>query len=219
MPKPKKTIICIDLDGTLLDSTETYLEAYNRSFELNNLPTRPRAEILKHFGLPALQIIKTLFPNIPDRKILKVARDKIEIMLNKTFKLVKPIAGVPEAIEKLRQKYLIAIISNGLHDEIIASLKYGGLTSRMFDAIICAQEVAHAKPDADQIFMAEKKLGAKAEWMVGDTAYDLIAGKAAGVKTCAVLSGVHSLEKLGAENPSLIVQSIAYLPDALFGNL
>ncbi|MBI4095995.1 MAG: HAD family hydrolase [DPANN group archaeon] len=219
MLKPRKTIICLDLDGTLLDSTETYVAAYNKSFEKNNLPTRSREEIVKHFGLPGIQIVKNLFPSIPERKILKVTNDKIEIVLDETFKLTKQFPNVPEAVEKLRQKYFVAIVSNGLHDEIIALLKYGGLSSRMFDAIVCAQEVAHAKPDADEIFKAEKKLGAKVEWMVGDTVYDMIAGKAAGVKTCAVLSGIHDLKKLGSEKPTLVVQSVAFLPDALFGSL
>ncbi|MBI2041346.1 MAG: HAD family hydrolase [DPANN group archaeon] len=219
MPKPKKTVICFDLDGTLLDSTETYVAAYNKSFEKNNLPTRSRDEITKHFGLPGIQIVKNLFSNIPERKMLKVTNDKINIVLDETFKLTKPIPGVPEAVEKLRQKYFVAIISNSLHDEIIALLKHGGLSSRTFDAIVCAQEVAHAKPDADEIFKAEKKLGAKVEWVVGDTVYDMIAGKAAGVKTCAVLSGIHDLKKLSLEKPTLVVQSVAYLPDALFGNL
>ncbi len=219
MAKPQKTIICLDLDGTLLDSTETYVAAYNKSFEINNLPTRPREEIVKHFGLPAIQIVANLFPNIPERKMLKVAKDKIDIVMDKTFKLTKPIQNVPAAVERLREKYFVAIVSNGLHDEIIALLKHGGLSSRMFDAIVCTQEVAHAKPDADEIFRAEKKLGAKAEWMVGDTVYDLIAGKAAGIKTCAVLSGIHDLKKLSSEKPTLVVQSVAYLPDALFGSL
>lgn len=215
----EKTIICFDMDGTLFASNEAQVAAFNKSFVRNNLPVQSARELVKKFGRPSLQIIREFFPRVPERKIQKINKDKTNFMAKETYKLIKPIAGVREALEELKEKYHIAIISNASHDEIINLLKQAGLSARMFDAIACALEVQHGKPAPDEIFKVEKKLKAKAEWMVGDTVYDIQAGKAAGIKTVAVLSGVHTVDVLGEENPTLIIESVAVLPDVLFGRL
>jgi phosphoglycolate phosphatase-like HAD superfamily hydrolase len=53
---------------------------------------------------------------------------------------------------------------------------------------------------------------AKRSWVVGDTVYDVQAGKAAGMRTCAVTYGfglVHELEQAG---PDLLLDNLADLP-------
>ncbi len=47
--------------------------------------------------------------------------------------------------------------------------------------------------------------------MIGDTIYDIIAGKKAKVKTIAVLTGNHSRKKLQKVNPNLIINGVANL--------
>lgn len=217
--KTEKTIICFDMDGTLFTSNEAQVAAFNKSFARNNLPTQSAHDLASRFGKPSSTIIRELFPKVPERKILKVAKDKTNFMAKETYKLIKPISGVKEALEELKEKYFVAIISNSTHEEIINLLKQAGLPAKMFDAIACALEVQHGKPAPDEIFKIEKKLKAKAEYIVGDTIYDIRAGKAAGIKTVAVLSGVHDVVKLGEENPTLIIESVAVLPDVLFGRL
>ncbi len=215
----EKTILCFDLDGTLADSAQAYVEAFKLAFERNNLPPRGSDEIKKHFGLPAQQIIQNLYPRISDRKLPSVAKHKAEFFLEKTLKLVKPIAGVPGAIEELKEKYFLAVISNSSKDEVVCILRQAGIPPRTFDIAVAASEVEHGKPDGDEIFKVQEKLKAKCEYVIGDTVYDVIAGKAAGCKTVAVLSGIHNLEQLGAENPTMIIRSVALLPDVLFGRI
>ena len=215
----EKTILCFDLDGTLADSTQAYVEAFKLAFDRNNLPPRGSDEIKKWFGLPALQIIKNLYPRISDRKLPTVAKHKTEFFLEKTFKLVKPITGVSEAIEELKKNYFLAVVSNSSKDEIVSVLRQAGIPPRTFDAAVAASDVAYGKPDGDEIFKVQEKLKAKCEYVIGDTTYDVVAGKAAGRKTVAVLSGIHNLEQLGAENPTIIIKSVALLPDLLFGRL
>ncbi len=215
----EKTILCFDLDGTLADSTHAYVEAFKLAFDRNNLPPRGSDEIKKYFGLPAIQIIKNLYPRISDRKLPTVAKHKTAFFLDKTFKLVRPIPGVPEAIEELKKNYFLAVVSNSSKDEIVSILRQAGIPPRTFDCAVAASDVEHGKPDGDEIFKVREKLKAKCEYMIGDTIYDVIAGKAAGCKTIAVLSGIHNLEQLGAENPTIIVRSVALLPDVLAGRL
>ena len=211
-----KTILCFDLDGTLINSNEAHIASFTKAIELNNLPFVPSRTLLALFGKPADVIVRTLFPDIPERKIQKVAKDKSEFTVKETYKLSRQIPGVLNALEMLKEKYLIALVSNALHEEINALLKGAGIPAKLFDAAACRQEVAHGKPAPDEIFKIEKKLGAKVEYVIGDTIYDLMAGKAAGKKTIAVLSGVHDMALLSTENPNAIIESVAVLPDLLF---
>jgi phosphoglycolate phosphatase-like HAD superfamily hydrolase len=56
----------------------------------------------------------------------------------------------------------------------------------------------------------EKRAGLS--WMVGDTVYDIEAGKAAGMRTCAVTYGIGIRQDLEATDPDLLVDSLADLP-------
>ena len=51
--------------------------------------------------------------------------------------------------------------------------------------------------------------------VVGDSVADIKAGKTAGIKTVAVLSGIFSREELESEKPDLILKSVNKLPDFL----
>jgi phosphoglycolate phosphatase len=51
--------------------------------------------------------------------------------------------------------------------------------------------------------------------VVGDSVADIKAGKNAGAKTVAVLSGIFSREELEREKPDLILESVNKLPDFL----
>jgi len=51
--------------------------------------------------------------------------------------------------------------------------------------------------------------------VVGDSIVDIKAGKNAGAKTVAVLSGIFSREELENEKPDLILESVNKLPDFL----
>jgi phosphoglycolate phosphatase len=51
--------------------------------------------------------------------------------------------------------------------------------------------------------------------VVGDSTVDIQAGKNAGAKTVAVLSGIFSFEELQKQKPDLILKNVTKLPDFL----
>jgi phosphoglycolate phosphatase-like HAD superfamily hydrolase len=50
---------------------------------------------------------------------------------------------------------------------------------------------------------------------VGDATVDIVAGKAAGMRTIAVLTGVDDYEAIKAEDPDMILESVSQLTDWL----
>ncbi len=217
--KKTKTAICFDVDGTLIDSTHAHIEAFNLALKKNNLQRRTYDELFTEFGPPAEEIVRKMFPKIPFRKVETIVKDKNEFLIKKTADLVKPIPGALEALHELRKKYKLAVISNSVHDEVVILLRKGAINPKMFSAIMGKDDTPHPKPSPDEILAVSKKLNTKVEYIVGDTVYDIRAGKAADVKTVAVLSGVQNIKVLGDENPTFIIKSVAILPDILFGRI
>lgn len=213
MIKSKK-IICFDMDGTLINSFSAHAKAFNKSFEFNNLEKKPEASIKELIGLRADKMIKKLFPEISSRKIKTCIEKYHDFLKEDTYKHAMPIDGAMKTLKILKKDWKLALVSGTQKSEIQLLLKQGGIDQNIFDVIIGGDEVKHEKPSPDEIKKAEKIIENKVEWMVGDTKWDIQSGKAAKVKTVAVLTGKTSLEELVREDPTMIIQSVYMLPKA-----
>ncbi|HKZ50122.1 MAG TPA: HAD family hydrolase [Candidatus Nanoarchaeia archaeon] len=213
-----KKIIIFDLDGTLVDSQLAHARSFNLAFKKNKLEEQPDNFVITKFGPTAELVIKSIFPELDAEKLKQIAIDKRNFFVDDTCKLTKPIEGVSEALQELKKDFLLALVSNATHAEIEAILKTVGIKQKLFSAIFGYGET-HAKPDPDIIDAVEKKVKGRAEYFVGDTIYDIRTGNLAEIKTIAVLTGVHTVEQLGKENPTIIIESVALLPEYFGGDL
>lgn len=219
MPKKERyKIICFDLDGTLINSNEAHAVSFNLAFEKNNLPQVKLESIISKFGPPAEKIVKRLFPDISDRKLKQVVIDKRNFLIQKTGRLAKPFPGINEALKDLSEKFKLVIYTHSTKEEIEVMLNAAKLDKTLFFKILDAHDI-HEKPDPDIIDAVEEKANGKVEWIVGDTTYDIKTGNNAGVRTIAVLTGVHTLEVLNKEKPTMVLESVALLPEYFKGEL
>jgi phosphoglycolate phosphatase-like HAD superfamily hydrolase len=100
--------------------------------------------------------------------------------------------------------------------EVIRQLETFRL-ARYFQVVVTATETANPKPSPEALVRCSEKLGVALHdcAVVGDSVTDIKAGKNAGAKTVAVLSGIFSLKELQSENPDLILKNVKKLPDFL----
>lgn len=207
-----KRIVCFDLDGTIIDSTSAHVKAFNEAFKRNRLPAVRPDRLTAALGATAQEITRMFHGEVSEKKMERIVDDHW-MFFREFFKEVKVIPGVLGALETLKKKYKLALISNNRSFEILEMLEDINFPTKLFDAVIGAEQVKHPKPEEDPILKAGDMLNAKVEYMVGDTIYDLQAGKDAGVKTVAVLSGVGNFDELWKEDPTIMVKSIALLPE------
>lgn len=215
MRTPNKKIICFDMDGTLINSLPAHAKAFVKSFEFNNLAKKRESEIMPLIGLKADKAIRKLYPNISQRKLERVIEKYHEYLNEETYKYSKPIAGVMDALRKLKKEYKLVLISGTQHSEIEKLLKFSDINQNIFDIVLGGDEVKHQKPSPDAIKKVEKLTDEKVEWMIGDTTWDIESGKLAKVRTVAVLTGKTSIENLVKSDPTMIIQSVYMLPEAL----
>jgi HAD superfamily hydrolase (TIGR01549 family) len=209
----KKDLICFDLDGTLVDSTKAHIKSYKTAITKNNLTYPGDKKLLSLFGLGSVEIFQKLFPKVTPRKINKLVEDHLDAH-EKSKDLIKILPGVEEALVRLKMHFRLGIVSNNYYEGIMEILEYAGIPTKIFDVIIGADD-AKPKPSPAEIFLAEKLTKADAKIMVGDTTFDMKAGKKAGCRTVGVLTGLHTMEQLMNGKADMLVSSVRILPDLL----
>lgn len=209
----KKPLLCFDLDGTLINSTEAQVQAWQLAFEKNNIRFPGRQKLVKLFGMEHEKIVRKFAPRASPRKVKQIIQDHIDAQ-EKTCNLVKPIPHVKEALLKLKKHFELGVVSNNYHEAILELLECARIPIKLFDVIV-GEDEAKAKPSPSEILLAEKLTKADAKFMVGDTVFDIKAGKRANCKTIGVLTGIHNMEQLMKSSPDILASSVAILPDIL----
>ena len=200
-------LLCIDLDNTLIDSDTPHILAYNLAFKKHGLKPVSQKRIKKLFGLVGSEIVRRLFPKLKKDEINEIINDHDYFLRNNTKKYLKPFKGVKATLKKLSKKYRLVLVSNCRHKEIITILKGVKINPDEFYILIGNDDVKNPKPSPDEIFKAEKLGHAKVDFLIGDSIYDIMAGKKAKVKTIAVLTGNNSRSELKKEKPEYILKN------------
>jgi len=180
-----------DLDGTIIDSIELILRSYRHTMAQHrgNEPMPPDDMWIQGLGTP----LWAQFGQITADK------DEIEAMVQtyRTYNLthhdalVTPYEGVVAEIRRLKEhRKRLGVVTSKLHDGAIRGLRVSALDDA-FDVVIGCDDVTHPKPRPEPVLKALEKLGAAAAEtvFVGDSRHDMESGRAAGVKTAAVLWG------------------------------
>lgn len=212
----KTKCILLDLDGTILDSRGAYLEAAKTAFEAmgrKNVPSKT-----------AMELPKRLEQDLPiDNLLAGLDREKfLQAYLKRFYKAAaektEPFPNVEETLGKLSAKAELALTTRRSvpAEDIFRVLEKFDL-AKYFQKVITSLDTQNPKPDPEALIKCLQHLGAKADdcIVVGDSVVDIRAGKNAGIRTVAVLSGIFGRKELEREKPDLILKNISELPQFL----
>jgi pyrophosphatase PpaX len=178
-----------DLDGTLIDSIELILRSYRHTMRLHRGHEPPDDVWMEGLGTP-LWVQFRQFTEDPAEIEAMVATYRAYNLAHHD-EMVRPYAGVVEAVLALRdQGKTLGLVTSKMRSGAVRGLKVAGLEDA-FQVIVGADEVTHPKPHPEPVLTALERLGAAAAGavFVGDSRHDVECGRAAGVKTAAVLWG------------------------------
>ncbi len=210
--------VIFDLDGTIIDTLGTYTQAFNQGLGKFNLETVPKKElaVLLNEGLPLKEIIRRRYPSLPPEMPSECFEEIRKAYLELEEDGVHLQPGAREALSQLKAMGLKIGIATGRTTEGERSwLELRRLNADQFiDAMVTSAALAHRKPAPDGLIECMKELGLSAQEcvFVGDSRADILTGKAAGVRTVAVTTGVAEGEALAQEGPDDIINSLAELP-------
>lgn len=186
----KDTDACIfDLDGTLVDSMWVWVsvdEEYIRKYEL----TKPEDF---HMGMEGMSYTETAqyfldcFPTLPLTRE-EIMEEWTQMAHEKYMTEVPLKKGVKEFLEALKARGIKTGIATSNSREMVMDT-LGALGIReLFDSVRSACEVSAGKPSPDVYLLVAEDLGVSPEkcLIFEDVPMGILAGKNAGMKTCAV---------------------------------
>ncbi len=182
-----------DLDGTLVDTIPLHVESALyalRKYGLDFIdPKDVYDEIGKSFHDIVLDICRK-YGIFPSEELIKNIWQIKHLYFIKNIHKVKLLPGVLEILEYLKNNHIkIALASSSPKDSVKAILDFFDLWG-YFNVVLTADDVSKAKPDPEIFLRAKEKLGCNSCIVVEDSLYGVIAGKKAGCKVYAVLTGV-----------------------------
>ncbi len=205
--------VAFDLDGTLIDSIEAIVEAFNYMFSELGYPSMTLQEILRRTSISLIDFVKSHLKPEHGELGIKVFRDYYDtIYLERTTML----PGAMEALLKLNASVSQGIVSNkrGRYARILA--EHLGFAHKMVK-IIGAEDGFKAKPSADMFHEFIRHVGSRKEHTVyvGDAPIDIEGASAAGIDAYAIAGEFFTAEELALHKPRRVLSNIGELPQAL----
>lgn len=187
------TGILFDLDGTLLNTLEDLLDATNYALNARGFPGRTLAELRRFVGNGAENQIRLSCPaGTPEKEVRKVLEIYRPYYTAHCSIKTAPYPGIPEALDALKGKYPIAIVSNKPDSAVKA------LCAAVFPGIYALGETEGCprKPAPNMVYQAMAAIGAEKCVYVGDSEVDVLTAQNAGVPCLSVLWGFRDREDI-----------------------
>jgi phosphoglycolate phosphatase len=216
MTDPK--LVVFDVDGTLCDSQHHIVGAMEHAFAAGGLACPPREAVLSIVGLSLPVAMARLVPDLPvvTQEAL-VASYKAGYARERAARLAPLYDGIHEVIVALREQgdVILAVATGKSRRGLDQLLQGHGLEGAFFTRQVADDHPSKPHPSMLFATMADAGVPPERTVMIGDTTYDIVMGRAAGVSTLAVTWGYHAERALAAERPDRIVGTVRGIPAAL----
>lgn len=200
--------VLFDFDGTVMDTVDVIVCSWQHTFKTLEGKERPVAEIVKTFGEPLEITMQKFFPNVDTNKAIDIYRSYHRDNFGERIKL---FPGIKELLASLKEKgFKTGLVTSRLTGTTMEGLEKYGIKD-YFDAIVTCDDCTKHKPDPQPINITLEKLASKPEEsvMLGDTMFDIMCAKNAGVKSVLVgwAVAVPEEERTGEYAPDYILET------------
>jgi 2-haloacid dehalogenase len=213
----------VDMQGGLIEVAKSYLASKGWTGSANSFVTwwrRTHYEnsmidaLLQKQHIPYREIGHLSVTQVLNRAGIAHTRDEVEGLVESIVRL-KPFPEVPAALDRLRSKYKIAVLSNGDPDMLEAAKAHHGLH---YDATISVAEANAFKPHVATYTKAAEILGLRMDEIlfVANHEFDCVGAKAAGMRA-AFIDRRQRPFAAWPYQPDVIVRDMTALADLLVG--
>jgi HAD superfamily hydrolase (TIGR01509 family) len=173
--------ILFDLDGVLINSFESWYQAFSKMLQAYGKEEMSREKFEEKCWGPDLR---------HNLAALNLGEDAAQRCVREQLKLIELIELFPDTEEvlhhiKTEYRLKVGLVTNTPRENVNKILEHFHLSNH-FDVILTGNDVKRGKPDAEIVITACERLNVQPEHaiLVGDTKADFMAGKAAG---CSVI--------------------------------
>ena len=197
--------VLVDFDGTLTPSLPLWLEAYHIALRAFGT-TLTDAEVLQRC------FFRDWADVAADLGVCTAIELQVEVDrgLDQSFAAAELFPLARDAVEHCREQGLHTALVTSSPRRLVDAVAVNLDVHHLFDFIICGGEVAKYKPHPEPVLRTLHALDCAphAAIMIGDSAADILAGKAAGTRTALFMPDDHGRfhdgERLLATKPDFI---------------
>lgn len=196
---PPFRLYLFDVDGTLLDSAADITGAVRDALALEGVNDLDQTYLESFIGFHLFDMFEEVLPHYTEEQNHALLASYRKIYLDRGHSSTRVYDGVPEMLARLGGLKSTATTKGS--ETARAVLTQFGLIQH-FDHVQ-GTDGFPSKPKPDVVFKSIEKFGVRPEecLLIGDAGPDMAAGRAAGVKTCAVTYGYGNIEHMRAEQP------------------
>ena len=207
--------VIFDLDGTLVDSNELHVDAWDESFRHFGKEF-PRRRLHDHIGKGGDKYLPEFLTEAELRSMGDELTDyRSDVFKRKYIERVRPFPKVRELLQRIRDdgKHVV-LASSGNENEVEHYIKVSEI-GEVAEAFTTKSDVSNSKPSPDVFRRALNLVHVQPDEaiVVGDTPYDIQAAKKIDVPAIALLCGGFSEDELRAEGAVAIFKDPADLLD------
>jgi len=205
------TTLLFDWDGTLVDSAQLGLTAFERSFAALGLAFDH--EIYREAYSPNWTSVYQAM-GLPQDKW-----DRADELWTQHYgeQSAQLVDGAKQAISELQQHgYRLGIVSSGNGIRVVREIAAVGLDG-VFEVIVCHEQMENRKPHPEGLETALRLMNRTREesCYIGDAPEDIEMGQRAGLLTVGVRSAYPTNWKLKSAGPDIYVESLIELSELL----
>lgn len=210
-----KKLVLFDFDGTLADTAPDLAAAANKQRHRKGLQPLPYEALRPLASQGARGLLRASLDMLPEHPEYDTYRRQFLQDYEAEMTLLTTLfPGVPQLLGTLKQHgYGWGIVTNKMEYLALPLIKHLGLHAECL-VTVGGDTVGHAKPHPAPLLHAAQQAGADPAHCiyVGDDERDIVAGRAAGMRTVAAAWGYCSL----AEVASWQADAIAHTPDEIW---
>lgn len=212
--------ILFDLDGTLVDTNDLHVLAWEEAFAGIG-EAFPRQRVHDQIGKGTDKLVPALLPDIDQAALTALGDERGRIFREKYIAEARPFARAHDLIAHVasrgQQVVLASSASQAEVDHYVGLLEVHNLVA----ATTSSDDVEHTKPAPDIFEAALAKLagiGADEVLVVGDTPYDILAARKCGIGAVGLRSGKFPDSALSEAGAIAIYDDVAALLEGYAGS-
>jgi pyrophosphatase PpaX len=199
------SVVLLDLDGTLINTNDLIVTSFQHTFREQLGLEVPTETIFQYFGEP----LPTTMARYSQERALELTDFYRAFNSANHDMLVKQFEGMQQALgAMLAARVKLGVVTSKRTDLALRGLRVCGMEP-YFGTVVGMDQTEKHKPEPDPIYRALDQLGAVPGdhvLMVGDSTFDILCGRNAGVKTAAVGWTVIERELLTRISPDYWVE-------------
>jgi HAD superfamily hydrolase (TIGR01509 family) len=208
-------LVLLDLDGTLIQSTEVIMETFKITFDKFFKDVTLTDEVLTSFlGTTLFKTFELYMDETHDMDtLISFYRNTSEALIEDNL---HAYPNAKELLSQLKEKGIkVGVVTSKMREVARYHLKLTGLVEYV-DHIVGYEDVIHHKPDKEPLEKALAYFNVSKEdaIYVGDHENDIISAKNANMESC-IVSFSHRLKEALSYQPEYVIDDLIHILDLI----